>query len=399
MSGDDVLYLQKTLNTDSATKLADSGPGSPGNETNYFGSLTEDAIKRFQTKYVSWKLFPDGYAGPVTIAKLNQLITSPSDSAAPINEVYTCIGGSSSWLGFATSGPYTEAATGKPRQDFQSGYIGWDGIQQYAFNTRSVYDRFLAPVKPICVYPWIQGTNERTIADSYNRIGGQLTNLSTQNILEPEVALAVWKVESSSIGGFAGPNGQPTIRFENHKLWDVWVMEPRISSDESIRRTTEFNKHFNNTSSPSDQRFCNIVCSDPATEGKPTNPSDQAIRYEALAVAERIAGQKYAYYSISIGGPQIMGFNCCGEVLADGRKYYNIGYGSPKQMFDDFSSNEFSHVRGFFEYMKSSGAITYVKKGSPYGWSAFSSRYNGDSGDSSLYQNAYNIAVEVMKNK
>jgi len=39
ITGDDVKKLQEFLNTN-GFKLADSGPGSPGNETTFFGSLT-----------------------------------------------------------------------------------------------------------------------------------------------------------------------------------------------------------------------------------------------------------------------------------------------------------------------------------------------------------------------
>jgi hypothetical protein len=42
-----VLTLQKILNTNGFV-LANDGPGSPGNETNRYGALTRDAVRRFQ---------------------------------------------------------------------------------------------------------------------------------------------------------------------------------------------------------------------------------------------------------------------------------------------------------------------------------------------------------------
>jgi len=47
--GAEVRDLQKLLNSNPDTQLADAGPGSPSQETLYFGQLTKDALIRFQT--------------------------------------------------------------------------------------------------------------------------------------------------------------------------------------------------------------------------------------------------------------------------------------------------------------------------------------------------------------
>ena len=46
-----------------------------GNETEYFGSLTEKAVQKFQTKYNIAKSGDSGYGyvGPKTRAKLNEV--------------------------------------------------------------------------------------------------------------------------------------------------------------------------------------------------------------------------------------------------------------------------------------------------------------------------------------
>ncbi len=66
--GEDVRALQKFLNTHGSV-IAASGAGSPGNETTYFGSLTQQAVISFQK---SNNITPAvGFFGPITRGVVN----------------------------------------------------------------------------------------------------------------------------------------------------------------------------------------------------------------------------------------------------------------------------------------------------------------------------------------
>lgn len=77
--GEEVRELQKFLNQNSRTQIAKSGPGSPGKETQYFGTLTHKAVKRFQQLFAKDILSSVGLSkatglwGPSTRKKANEI--------------------------------------------------------------------------------------------------------------------------------------------------------------------------------------------------------------------------------------------------------------------------------------------------------------------------------------
>jgi peptidoglycan/xylan/chitin deacetylase (PgdA/CDA1 family) len=86
MSGDDVKELQRFLNNKGFT-IAHSGFGSLGNETNTFGSLTKQALIKFQTFY---NITPAiGYFGPLTRAFVNGTQASSTTSVSTTTSAFT----------------------------------------------------------------------------------------------------------------------------------------------------------------------------------------------------------------------------------------------------------------------------------------------------------------------
>jgi|GEM_PF-2114920 len=79
MTSVDIKRIQQILNQDPDTRLATTGPGSPGQETNYFGRLTYQAVLKFQKKYAQEILTPIGLSKPTgivarqTLTKMNQI--------------------------------------------------------------------------------------------------------------------------------------------------------------------------------------------------------------------------------------------------------------------------------------------------------------------------------------
>jgi hypothetical protein len=79
--GEDVRCLQQYLNS-LKLDVANSGPGSPGNETTYFGSLTRAAVAKWQTAHGVNP--PAGYFGPISRAKYRELIAMlPTPTPTP----------------------------------------------------------------------------------------------------------------------------------------------------------------------------------------------------------------------------------------------------------------------------------------------------------------------------
>ncbi|MBT7903496.1 DUF3380 domain-containing protein [Candidatus Woesearchaeota archaeon] len=75
--------------------------------------------------------------------------------------------------------------------------------------------------------------------------------------------------------------------------------------------------------------------------------------------------EKAAYLSISMGAPQIMGFN-----------HKTAGYSSPQEMFKDFQASGLNQVKGFIKFVEN--YRTLLKSAQSKNFASFGQTYNGD---------------------
>lgn len=172
---------------------------------------------------------------------------------------------------------------------------------------------------------------QRLVAQAWNTQGGLLGVLSDVVQVAPAAAVAVLCVESGGRG--FGDDGRMIIRFENHVFWDKWGKDHAAEFDAHFR--------FNKSKRWLGHQLCETAGGDWTDCHK-----SQDSEWHIFSFTRNI-DEASAIRSISMGGPQIMGFN-----------HHLIGYDSPREMFDRFAADLRAQILGLFDFVKGSGTTS-----------------------------------------
>ncbi len=207
---------------------------------------------------------------------------------------------------------------------------------------------------------------ETTIATVWNRFGLLALQISGILQVDPAVAIAVLAVES---GGQAfGPDGRMMIRFENHIFFDQWgKLDP-----ERFAKYLRFD-----LSQPWQGHQWRPDPSQPWQDFH----GDPRAEWQVFTLASTLLNDHTAKLSISMGAPQIMGFN-----------FSLLGYADVDHMFIAFNQSANSQIVGFFDFVKADAQrLEWLKQGD---FAKFATSYNGP-GQDTAYGNLIREAVTV----
>jgi uncharacterized protein YgiM (DUF1202 family) len=219
--------------------------------------------------------------------------------------------------------------------------------EEYFYKRKDLESYTLEALKQIQV---TNSYHEKIAANTWNNFGNLISKVSKELVIDVATALSVLCVESSGKG--FGDDNKMIIRFENHVLDMFWgknnveKFEQHFKYDKSAKRKG----HYFRASVNDEWEVCH---------------TSQEMEWKVLNFAKTL-DETNALKSISMGAPQVMGFN---------HKF--IGYASPQEMFDKFNKDIRFHLLALFDFCKyKPERIRYLQVRDFY---SFSVEYNGTS--------------------
>lgn len=211
----------------------------------------------------------------------------------------------------------------------------------------------LPPERPLTLAADLPST-ARAAGRTWNSFGGLLGKTSEALGLPAPAAVSVLCVES---GGAGFKDGRMIIRFENHVFFNYW----------GKKNPERFAEHF---AFDSAQKWKGHRFRAGAAEPWSDFHGSQDREWRVFEFA-RALDEAAAMYSISMGAPQIMGFN-----------HQRIGYRSVQDMFAAFSRDVRYHILGMFDFIRGDRTMVDALRTSDF--EKFAGRYNG-SGQAARY--------------
>ena len=219
-----------------------------------------------------------------------------------------------------------------------AGQDGTVGVQEMA-----------PPVGSLFNVAAIQDDVSRSVATTWNRYGGLLQREASRLGIDPGVAVATLVAESK--GDAFGPDNRMIIRFENHIFYEQWGKQNQAV----------FNQHFqmdpNTPWQPAGHKWRAN-----STEEWRACHTNQETEWRVFSLARGLDANA-AIQSISMGAPQVMGFN-----------YRMLGYATAQEMFSAFQGNVRDQILSLFRFMEVNNLVEAVRTGD---YHEFARVYNG----------------------
>ncbi len=222
----------------------------------------------------------------------------------------------------------------------------------------------LQPTKTIAVP---KDYKPKIAATTWNNFGNLIDKVSEELKFEVEAALAVLCVES---GGSGFANNKMIIRFENH-VFDMYYGK---TNPDNFAKYYSYNKakrreeHKFRDKENGEWQDCH---------------TSQEMEWKVFEFARQLS-ERDAIFSISLGAPQVMGFN-----------YKIIGYASPEEMFEYFCKDIRYHLLALFDFCKYKEArIKYLQDKDFY---SFAKEYNGTTAPKA-YEERIREYYDIFKN-
>ncbi len=231
-------------------------------------------------------------------------------------------------------------------------------------------DLLTARLEPNRLIPYdglIQGKRPYAAARVWNTYGGLLELLAGR--LKIPVATMVAVIATESSGKAFGEDNRVIIRFEVHVFYKYWGAANQVLFDKYFTFESWRNHKFRRNEN---------------AEWVAVHTS-QAREHEVLEFA-RALDDTAALKSISMGAPQLMGFN-----------YKALGYESVQDMYENFARSANAQILGMFDFVKgtatTSRAIRALQTGD---YLTFASIYNGP-GNAATYEAIIQDYVSIFE--